>query len=305
MKRYIIFIVSILFLFKLQADPGGGYPGSYLNMGFNATSLSMGRAGVAMPNRGAPMYNNPAGLAFSTGRLAEFNYFFLSFDRNMHYTGLSTPVEPTAGLGMAWIHAGVDDIQGRSGTGQKTRTYETGQNAFILSMANAFFEDFALGISIKLLRNDMLDISAEGVGIDIGMLYKVTDNITLGAQVRDINSGYTWQTSDIFGDTEGQNYKESFPVKGLIGLAWQYKNILIAGDLEYTDKNIFRYHTGLEYTYQGIASLRAGLNSSRPTFGGGLRYDLFKNIDTELNYCLIFDSVGEGNTHLFSWKFEF
>ncbi|HMA61913.1 MAG TPA: hypothetical protein VKP78_04620 [bacterium] len=305
MHKYSYLLIILVLISGLQAGSDGGYPGTYLNMGINATSLSMGRAGVAIPQKGAPMYNNPAGLAMMERRTAEFDYFFLNLDRNMHYTGLTTPVQPTAGLGMAWIHAGVDDIQGRNNVGQRTKNYQTGENAFILSLANAFTPDFAVGVSIKMLRNEMLDVLAEGVGIDIGMLLRLSDHLTLGAQVRDINSGYTWQTSEVFGDNEGQTYKESFPLKGLIGVAWQYQNLLVTTDLEYSNKDIFRYHSGIEYKYKNVAALRAGLNNSQPTFGGGLKYDLFNKIDTEMNYSLIFDSVGQGNTHLFSWKFLF
>lgn len=305
MKKYIYIIIVVLMILPAFADSQGGYAGAYLNMGVNASSVSMGRTGVAIPTKGAPMYNNPAGLAFIKNKMAEFDYFFLNLDRNLHYTGLSTSVPPTAGVGFAWIHAGVDNIQGRSGTGRRTATYQTGENAFILSFANSFFQGFSLGLSIKMVRYNMLDLVGDGVGVDLGLLYQVTDDITLGAQIRDIASGYNWDTSDIFGDTEGQSYKEQFPLKGLVGLAWQHKNFIITGDLEYSDSEIFKYHAGMEYSYQKIAALRAGLNNNSPTFGAGLKYNVFKNIDTELNYCLIFDSVGDGNTHLFSWKFLF
>ncbi|MCF7885203.1 MAG: hypothetical protein K9M80_01805, partial [Candidatus Marinimicrobia bacterium] len=166
MKKYIVSLILFSMIFTLYGSEKGGYPGSYLDMGVNAASLSMGRAGVAIPEKGAPMYNNPAGIAFTKNRAAEFDYFFLNLDRDLHYTGISTPIPPTAGMGFAWIHAGVDNIQGRDGTGRKTEQYATGENAFMLSFANSFLPRLALGVSIKLLQHNMLDMLADGVGVD-------------------------------------------------------------------------------------------------------------------------------------------
>jgi len=300
------FILSFfIFIALLNGNPSGGYPGAFLNMRVSPTSKSMGGIGVALPLQTGPMYSNPAGLAIAKQRQAEFNYFFLSLDREMNYIGYSTPIEPAGGIGLAWIHSGVDNIQGRNNMGLKTKKYQTGQDVFLISLSTSFSEKLSLGVSAKILRNNMLDITGTGVGIDIGALYRVSSNLTFGLNLRDVNSGYQWKTNKVFGQDDGQSYKEKFPLKGLAGIAWSNSNYTVSYDLEYTSKGVLRNHIGAEYNYNESAYLRAGFDNLRPTFGGGLKYKIFNNIQTNLDYCFLIGTLGQGETHIFSWKFLF
>lgn len=287
------------------SNDNAGYAGAFLRMGLGARSTAMGNAGVASASDGFGVYYNPAGLAFMKEKHVAFTYSFLSFDRQFHFAGFSVPLEPHAGVGVSWLHAGVKNIEGRTNTGQIDEIYKTGEDVFLLSFANAFHPKIAIGLNFKILRNQMLDISATGLGFDIGVLYRPFEWFATGLQLKDIGAGYTWNTQKLFGE-EGSNYTEKFPQIVKLGLAIKpNQQLVFTGDVEVSDQKVWQTHCGVEYIYRNLAYLRIGMNNQAPTFGAGLAYGFLANTDTQLDYGLVIGVAGEGTTHIFSWQFKF
>lgn len=304
--RYI-FTLLIGFSVIATADTGdnAGYAGSFLRMGLGARSLAMGNAGVADSENGFAAYYNPAGLSFLKDRHLSTTYYFLSLDRQLHYVGLAFPLKPSAGISIAWLHAGVTDIQGRTFTGVPDEIYDTGEDVFYLSFSNAFHRRIAVGLNFKILTHNMLGLTGSGLGFDVGILLKPFDRISLGILLKDIGAGYTWNTQDLFGD-RGGNYTDTFPQILKIGLAYHDNSTFtFIGDVELSDKQDYRVHFGGEYLVGDILFLRMGMDNINPTFGAGLAYGFIKNIRTQIDYSALIGIVGEGNTHVFSWEFKF
>ncbi len=285
-------------------DTHGGYAGAFLRFGMGARSVSMGNTGVAYSENGFAPFYQPAALPFLSQRHFSLSYYYLSLDRQLHFSGLSVPVKPSAGVAVSWLHGGVKQIQGRSLTGDPTETYETGEDVFILSFANAFHPQFSLGVNFKILRHQLLELTAQGLGFDVGLLFKPWSAITLGLQAKDMGAGYTWNTQKLF-DEEGSNYTETFPRVYKFGIALQQHNFVFTGDVEYSSKQVLKTHFGGEYNFQNLAYLRLGFNDRFPTFGAGLAYGLIGQLDTRLDYGVIFNIAGEGETHIFAWEFQF
>ncbi|MFH1214231.1 MAG: PorV/PorQ family protein [Candidatus Neomarinimicrobiota bacterium] len=301
----ILVISAFCGLLSGGANDNAGYAGAFLRMGLGARATAMGNAGVALPVNGFGVYYNPAGLAFLKERHLALTYSFLSLDRQFHFVGISLPLKPTAGVGISWLHAGVKDIQGRTSTGMVDETYETGEDVFLLSFANAFHPKLSFGLNFKILRNQLLDIQATGLGFDVGVLYRPVSWLTAGLQFKDIGASYTWNTQELF-EEEGSNYIERFTQFVKFGMALQVMpQLLFSGDVEVSDQNIYQAHFGAEYTHRNLAYLRAGMNNQNPTFGAGLAYGFLANTDTQLDYCLVVGIIGEGATHIFSWQFKF
>jgi hypothetical protein len=82
------------------------------------------------------------------------------------------------------------------------------KTCFLISFANAFHPQVSVGLNFKILRNQMLDISATGLGFDLGVMYRPFEWLG-GLQLKDIMSGYTWNTQDLFGE-DGGNYTSIF-----------------------------------------------------------------------------------------------
>lgn len=307
MKKLTI-ILTILML-SVNAIPktnsNAGYAGAYMRMGLGARAIAMGNSGVANSMNGFAAYYNPASLPYLSARYLSLTYYFLSMDRQLHYISIAQPLKPTAGLAVSWMHGGVKDIQGRDFLGNPDEIYETGENAIILSFANAFHKKFSVGINFKILKNTLCDISATGLGFDFGFLYRPADLLTIGLQFKDIGARYTWNTQQLF-DEKGGNYTERFPQIVKLGIALRHSaDFLFTGDLEYSDKHDFQIHFGGEYNVKNLLYLRMGMDNIYPTFGIGLSYGFLANMNTNLDYSLTFGTVGEGATHVFSWEFKF
>ncbi len=304
-KHILIFLLCTSATISAMTGDNGGYAGSFLRMGLGARALAMGNSGVADSENGFASYYNPAGLSYLKEKHLSLTYYFLSLDRQLHYMGVAFPLKPTAGIAVGWMHAGVSNIQGRTFTGEPDEIYNTGENVIYLSFSNAFQPWFSIGLNFKILQHQLVELTGNGLGFDIGIILKPLDRITLGIQLKDIGAGYTWNTQDLFNEYGG-NYTDTFPQILKIGLAYKYESLFtFSGDVEFSDKDDYRVHFGGEYLFNDILFLRMGMDNINPTFGAGLEYGFIKNIQTRIDYSALIGLVGEGHTHVFSWEFKF
>lgn len=289
-------------LFANNNEYEGGYAGSFLRMGLGARNRALGNSGVALAHSNSDFYYNPALTPFNDLKSFTAGYSFLSLDRKFNYIGFTLPLPPSAAVSLNWIHAGVDDIQGRNFSGYPDEKYSTGEDALMLSFGNKISEKIAIGFSLKYLNNSLLDISASGIGFDAGILYQPIKNLTLGFQAKDLTASYNWKTTEIFAE-EGGNYLEKFPTVVKYGMAYNYKNFIFVADVvNFEGDNYF--HGGMEYNYQKIGSFRIGHDSNSLTFGFGLKYDFMWNTKTEMDYAFVQEKYGEGHSHIFTWNFK-
>ena len=300
--KILIAFICISSIFATDIDYTGGYAGSFLRMGLSARNQAMGNSGVALSNSSADFYYNPGLIVMKSGKSLTTGYSFLSLDRKFNFLSLNWPLPPTAAININWIHAGVNNIQGRNYSGYQTKKYETSEDAIMLTFGNKLSEKFAIGFSLKYLRHSLLEVNGSGVGIDLGVVYQILPNLMAGLQIKDINSSYYWKTTKIFHE-EGNNYKEKFPTVTKFGCAFGiYDFIFVTDIVNFEGDNYF--HGGMEYNYQEIGSLRVGYGHSRLTFGCGLKYDFMCNTKTELDYAFVQEKYGEGHSHVFTWNFK-
>jgi hypothetical protein len=303
--KYILIIylaIGSALVYSNDVEYKNGYAGSFLRIGLGAVNQGMGNAGVAMPKTSAAFYYNPALLPQNETMSAATGYSFMSLDRKFNYIGFTLPLPPSAAVSVNWIHAGVDDIQGRSYSGVPDEKYSTGEDAVMLSFGNRLSEKLSIGFSIKYLRHSLLDISGTGVGFDAGAYYKILDNLAFGVQAKDLNSSYNWKTSELF-EEEGGNYIEKFPAVFKAGLMYGVRNFQIIADIASIEKKYY-FHGGVQYQYEDIAALRIGYDRNSFTFGCGLQYDFMWNTKTELDYAFVREKFGEGHSHVFTWNFK-
>ena len=131
MKR--LFFILLFTGLSLNAAYYAGYSGSFLRMGTSARSMAMGSGFTAEVSRGFTAYHNPASVAFVSTRQASFSYHGLSMDRRFITSSFTAHLPPTAGLGIAWVSAGVDGIDGRTSAGEATKTLSTSEDAIYMS----------------------------------------------------------------------------------------------------------------------------------------------------------------------------
>ncbi len=307
-KKYTYFL-SFLLIFVLpctvNAQQRGGYAGAFLRMGLGARALAMGGAYVGLPQDGYSGYYNPAGLPTLKKKEATFSYRMLSLDRSFSYVGYSAPLPPSAGISVGWIHAGVDNIDGRDFSGNHTQYYDDSQNGFLFAFGLKINDRVNIGIGGTLLRETLVDITAKGMGINAGVLIRAAENLTIGGAIRDLGAHYSWNTESLFGDRGGTT-TDDFPVMVTFGAGYdivKYNTIVIL-DFFKNAKSETGYHFGLENRYSDAVHFRAGLNNGEIAAGIGLLFPVSK-YEGRVDYTLTDKENDPEVTHIFSLSIIF
>ena len=304
--------VLILSIFSLVfAQDWGGQSGGFLRMGMTARSMAMGGGFTAELDQSFATFHNPAWAAFLVNRQLGSSYTNLSLDRRLAATSFSTPLPPTAGVGVAWVNAGVTNIQGRYSTGMKSTKMQTGENAIMITFAQKVLPWISFGATVKILRYDLPitesdQLTGSGIGFDIGILVKAGKFNTLGITVQDLSSNYQWDTGDVY--AEGRLYKDEFPTIYRIGSRTNFKGMIVVGDIGLiTDHETFVSalpRLGVEYGFLDQYYFRGGYGNGRTAFGLGYEYGLFKAHDSHIDYAFSMDWTAQ-TAHTISYAFSF
>ncbi len=305
-QQILIFVIFITI--GISRDYAG-YAGSFLRMGATARSVAMGGGFTAELDRGFSAFNNPAGISFIDSRSASFSHQQLPLDRRLIASAFTAKLPPTAGISVAWVSAGVSDIDGRTSSGVHTEYFSASEDAVYISFAQRIRGWFGVGISIKILNQQLPmndnDVAGKGIGFDVGILVKPNENFAAGLMVQDLNSGYQWNTGEIF--DRGMVYKEIFPTIYRAGIRFRKWDVDIVGDgsviTDHESLLGLDLRIGTEYTLHNDYFLRAGVGNSRISLGAGMKYRVFKKREAFLDYAFRFGSVA-GVEHIFTYAFN-
>ena len=311
MRKYLIIIITSSL--SIAADYAG-YSGSFLRMGTSARSLAMGSGFTAEIDQGFTAYHNPAGVAFLNKRQLGFSYHALNLDRRLMMSSISTGLPPTAGMGVAWVSSGVDNIQGRSTAGSKTQVLSTSEDAIFISFAQRITPWLALGINVKILSHQLpmneSQLAGKGTGFDIGFIVLPEEKLRFAFMVQDLNTNYQWNTGDVF-EGEGRVYKESFPSMYRLGTTFTFRRIYIVGDIgvvaNQDDILGMTMRFGGEYRLSENYFIRGGFGNSRFSLGAGLNFTFLNLNDAFFDYAVVIEpySGSQGMIHVFTYAFNF
>lgn len=277
------------------------YAGEFLAIGVGGRSLGMGGASVAVSDDVSSGYWNPAGLA-------RLNYpqFALMHEEhfgdlvNYNYAAVAIPYEKDMSFGLSVIRLSVDGIPDTRGalydasTGQtitditnpyaridysKIKEFSNTDYALFLTFAKRHSDKFYWGANVKVIRRDIAEYGATGIGFDIGAIYKYNDHFTLGANIQDVTTTLVaWDT--------GRNELISPTLK--IGGAYSFEFLngeftpALDFDIRFEGREFastfnvgpvsFDARAGIEYNYNNLIAVRAGYNDIKQfTLGTGIK----------------------------------
>ena len=306
--KYIIFILTAAAL--LNAGDKASFAGGFLRMGASARAMAMGSGFTAEIDAGFAAYHNPGSIVFTNKRQLGFSHHFLPLSRRFMAANISTPIPPSAGLGIAWISAGTDKIDGRTSSGEHTQYLSTSEDAFMISFAQRILPWFSAGLNIKILKHQLpmntMDLAGKGMGMDFGVFIRTEKGANLAFMVQDLNSRYHWKTDKIF--ERGKEYVEQFPTLYRAGTTFHYGKAYVAADggMIMNGKELLGYtiRIGGEYPYMDHYFIRAGLGNGRMSVGVGVDWSLLKDNDAKLDYAFVFENPA-GSAHIFTYAFTF
>jgi hypothetical protein len=307
--RHSLYITLLVALFGAGATAQtAGTAGAFARLGFGARGMGMGNAMSAVTSGELSSYYNPAASAFSEARVAGASFGILSLDRSLNFVNYTQAIKPTAGISFGLINAGVRDIDGRDGDGVQTGPLSTYENQFYLSFSNRVDPHVSFGGTIKLYYSKLYeDVKSSTVGFDIGAMVVVTDGLTIGAVIQDINSKYKWDTKAIYGE-QGRATEDKFPSLRRLAIAYRLPGTggLIDAEVENSSQHTTLIRAGAEYPLIQQFVVRAGFDrwdlsddatGVKPTFGFTLK-NSFNGWNPALTYAYVAESFAPHGMHV-------
>lgn len=255
--------IFVLFVTKSQAQ----LDTSKLEVG--ARQMGMGSAAVGDASDINALYWNPAGLVQLNGTYLATMRQVLFQPLNIPYDYLAFAKKLSSGDSFG-IYLSRMDASNELGFSWK-------EDKYFFSYAYDFEDEEGLsaGLNLKYYRTvavwDGGNGKGDGYGADLGLLYKLSPQLKIGAMARDIYTQMKWSTGT----------REKFPPTYVLGLSYDAKHdTTIAFDAEYdTNKSVpahLRMHIGFERWLDEVVALRVGYvlsqtkDESTPTAGVGL-----------------------------------
>ncbi|MBK7629463.1 MAG: hypothetical protein IPJ23_01850 [Ignavibacteriales bacterium] len=325
----ILFLFSAVNFSQQQFTTINSKVGAFSRIGFGARGIGMGNAMSSVTTGNLVSYYNPALSPFQENNSVQTGYSFLSLDRSLNFLSFtrkfdfysskdsSTDRKPTstAGISAGIINAGVSGIDGRDNNGLPTKELSTSENQFFLSVSNRFSKKFSLGLSVKFYYYKLYEeVSSNGLGLDIGALYKVNDNWNVSFVISDLNSKYDWDTSPIYGQ-EGLSTTNKFPTTKKIGVSYFRPDIKLLTAIEFENSNagtnIIRL--GAEYNIYENLFLRGGIDqfnlsntdaALKPSVGFSYSKSFIDWI-ISVDYAFMIEQYSSSDRHIVGVSFNF
>ncbi len=178
-KKYKIISVVMLFVLASGAfaqegvSKTGTTAAKFLSIGIGARANAMGGAFSAVANDATALHWNPAGIASVTEYQTILSHTNLFADINLNFVGFVLPIETVGVIGLSVTALDYGEMEVTTeyfpeGTGE---TFTAGSYAMGLSFARNITNDFALGVTAKLVTENIYNSSASGFAFDIGTLF--------------------------------------------------------------------------------------------------------------------------------------
>jgi hypothetical protein len=325
---FILMLAGILTEVAPGATGVGKYAGEFIAIGVGGRALGMGGAYAALATDVTAGYWNPAGLS-------HLNYpqLILMHDEqfgslvNYDYGAVAFPMGRTSSIGVGVIRLGVDDIPDTRDAGidangnvtydpdeliridpDRVTYFNAADWAFYFTYSIKPSDDFSYGANVKLIRRELGDNSATGIGFDVGVRFVPFDHAILAVNLQDVTTTFlAWDT--------GTNELISPTMK--LGAAYEIEAFdgrftpAVDFDVRFEDRQYastanlgavsFDVHSGLEFQFRNVLGLRVGYSDIKQvTFGGGIQ---LPKLAIDYSFAK-FDGLDQlGNTHRISLMF--
>lgn len=338
MKKMFLLILTIGFIVTSYAGDvsrKGTNGAEELLIPVGARGIATGGAFLSTVTGLESIYYNPAGLDITQRTEAMFSYMTYIADINISYLAVGTNIGDFGSIALSFKSLDVGDIPVTTndfpdGTGS---TYSPGFITVGLTYSKILTDRISIGTNLKLLSETIGNTSATGFALDAGVQYKFTEQISLGATVKNIGGNMVFtgqdlrQRSDINGSQPGsptgmfEVVAEPFQIPSYFELSLAYglnfneqNDLKFAGTFTANNSLEDQMNFGMEYGFMNNFFVRGGYsflleNTNQSifglTFGAGLNYQLEDNLGFAFDYA--FRDVNDFPTanHIFTAKIYF
>ncbi len=273
--KFLLLILCLTTTTFLYAGKGTSITAAnFLTIGMGSRSQAMGGAYTSVSDDIYASYWNQAGLNNIKNKAFTFSHSDYLLDMNIEYFAYAIPYKIKKKNGALSMNLIVMDYGDGSTTtvddpyGLRSGTYSARDIAFQINYGFSLSSKFALGAGSKIISSKLDDKTARGLAFDIGFLYQLPFNSSLGFTLQNIGPKIKYSST-----------KEMLPLTARLGLSHSCINnaLLISCDIIKEYKMDLSFTTGVEYKINKIFSLRSGYDSSRKidkdiSFGLGINF---------------------------------
>jgi hypothetical protein len=282
-----------------------GDPGSagalFLRVGVGARAAAMGEAYTGVAEDASSIYWNPGAMAAVLGTnvtLSHIEYF-----QSIRFEQAAVTHETEWGtLGFLFTGMFMDDLERRDDlpSVEPLGTFGAYDIAFAVGFSRYILPNLAVGLSVKPVYERIDELSATGVGFDVGV-YHVSRvrGMKLSAVAGNLGTPMKFDVEEFalprYVKVGGSYEREVPAIDG---------RLLFTLDLMFPNDGDARTQVGGEYSYRRVVALRAGYKggytSQGATFGFGVYYR-----SMTLDYAFLPIDNDLGDNHRFGVGFGF
>lgn len=268
----------------------GGVAGEWLSRWTGARTVGMGGAYVAWAQEPIGVLWNPAGLSRMDQNEVHFETARLFEETAVHGISFAVPGRTLPSFGLSVLSLRSGEFEKTNDLNEPLGTFNEGDLAFLFSASKSFSPRLSVGTNLKLVRQSIDEFAGSGFGVDLGVLWNVTQRIRLGASVQNIagpgirlrETRETWPTE----------VRGGFAVPILRGRG------LVSAEVHHVPGPGTSVRGGTEYWVHPVMALRFGYENA-PT--GGFSYRV--SPDARFDYGMTTHDLGI--THRFGISYRF
>jgi len=258
--------IAILLCVALVASGGEAFSAGtsgaqFLGVGLGARSAAMGGACAAIVDGRAALVWNPAGLSRVGGDVVSVAHAAWFDDVGYQYASYARPLGTRGVVGAALQQGSLS--WDNTGDG----SFEASDFAGAVGYSYLLRPNLGLGADVRYASSSLGDDSASTFALDAGLVYVASDRLSFGAAVRHLGPGM-----------EFVDESDPLPVTVVGGAAYQWRDVLIALDVEQQNDTDPGVRFGVEYSPLDYLDLRAGITggaeSALSPFSAGVGFHL-------------------------------
>ncbi len=295
----LVILVLFFWAFTTSAHASDAY--DFLQKGISARPAAMGNAFVAVSDHADSVYWNPASLALMSMMKAGSVHSSLDdFDMNTDAISFAGPIDiGDSGFGLSFFRSSIGNIESVIPTGCTSSDdpacrpnpqgfFDEHETGFMGGYGFRVRDDLLAGATLKYLSMKFLGYSASGVGLDLGFLYSVAENVKLGGNLQNV--------------VPVKLGSDRVPFNAKLGVLYTSKDkkLNLASDLDTNIADDMVFHIGAEYWLVPQLALRVGANDGDLTAGVGL-----SGLAGGWQFDYAFNDGDVGDTHKISVAFNF
>lgn len=274
---------------------------AFLETGAGGRAPGLGGALVAAVDDPSAVFWNPAGLARVRRWQAVAALQPLSLDRTQSSVAAALNVRGDLAFGVTWVHASVDGLEGRAGSGARTGSMEDAENAFCVGLARTVGKRLAVGASMTVLDQRLTmpsqlgwpDATASGHGFSLGAQLRLGARATVGAAARNLGANLEWQVRR--GLQQASTTEDPLPRVLVVGAAYEVlPGLLLTADLQRDGRD----HAGLGAEWQAtpLLTLRGGVSrlGAGAVLAAGLSVRPMRSQAVQFHYAYVSDPLDAG-----------